>query len=83
VEVKFSTWEYGDVAEILHVGPYSAEQPTIEKLLTFISKQGYKIAGPHEKNICAVPACSPPAIREVLHDHPVPGEEKRKTLTML
>ena len=49
VEVKFSIWEYGEVAEILHVGPYGAEQPAIEKLLAFIDNQGYKIAGPHEE----------------------------------
>ncbi|MDH4162528.1 MAG: GyrI-like domain-containing protein [Nitrospirota bacterium] len=49
LEVKIATWNYGEVAEILHVGPYGAEQPTIEKLLAFIAKAGYKIAGPHEE----------------------------------
>jgi len=49
VPVKIATWEYGEVAEILHVGPYGAEQPTVEKLRSFISKEGYKVAGPHEE----------------------------------
>jgi len=49
VEVKFATWQYGEVAEILHVGSYGTEQPTVEKLQAFIAKQGYKIAGPHEE----------------------------------
>jgi hypothetical protein len=47
--VKIDYWEYGEVAEILHVGAYSEETPTIEKLLAFIAEQGYKIAGPHEE----------------------------------
>lgn len=47
--VELATWEYGAVAEILHVGPYSAETPTVEKLKSFIEKQGYEIAGDHEE----------------------------------
>lgn len=44
-----TTWAYGDVAEILHVGPYNAEQPDIERLLNFISSQGYRVVGEHEE----------------------------------
>lgn len=47
--VKIKEWEYGEVAEILHIGSYSNETPTIEKLHTFITAQGYVIAGPHEE----------------------------------
>jgi len=49
VKAAITTWEYGDVAEILYIGPYSEEVPTIEKLHAFITKQGYVIAGPHEE----------------------------------
>ncbi len=49
LDVALATWEYGDVAEILHVGPYSTEEPTIARLKDFISDQGYEIAGPHEE----------------------------------
>jgi len=48
-EVTIEHWEYGEVAEILHVGSYSAETPTIENLYTFIKEKGYRIAGPHEE----------------------------------
>jgi hypothetical protein len=44
-----ATWAYGDVAEIMHVGPYSAEQPDIERLLRFIDSQGYRVVGDHEE----------------------------------
>ena len=47
--IKIDYWEYGEVAEILHVGVYSKETPTIEKLFAFIAEQGYEIAGPHEE----------------------------------
>ncbi|MFC2165632.1 hypothetical protein ACFLT2_11630 [Acidobacteriota bacterium] len=47
--VKIDEWEYGEVAEILHIGAYSEEAPNIEKLHKFITAQGYVIAGPHEE----------------------------------
>jgi hypothetical protein len=47
--LQLTTWEYGEVAEILHVGTYSAETPTIEKLKKFITDNGYQIAGDHEE----------------------------------
>jgi hypothetical protein len=48
-EVKIEYWEYGEVAEILHIGPYSEEAPTIERLYQFIKDKGYKIVGVHEE----------------------------------
>lgn len=44
-----TTWEYGQAAEILHVGAYSEETPTIDKLKQFITDSGYDIAGYHEE----------------------------------
>jgi len=57
--VKIDHWEYGEVAEILHVGAYSEETPTIEKLLAFIADQGYEIAGPHEEEYIRGPESGP------------------------
>jgi hypothetical protein len=47
--VSLVTWEYGEVAEILHIGPYDQEQPTTQRLMDFINAQGYEIAGAHEE----------------------------------
>ncbi len=47
--VKLDTWTYGTVAEIVHIGSYSDEKPTIEKLYKFIIDSGYEIAGAHEE----------------------------------
>jgi len=49
LQAEVKTWEYGQVAEILHVGPYSAEEPTIRKLLQFIKDSGYATTGEHEE----------------------------------
>lgn len=47
--VKIETWNYGTVAQILHVGSYDSEQPTIDQLREFILAQGYDISGEHEE----------------------------------
>ena len=47
--VKSAIWEYGQVAEILHIGSYASEEATINKLKKFISDNGYTIVGDHEE----------------------------------
>lgn len=53
--VRIETWEYGEVAEILHIGPYSEEAPTIERLHRYVREQGYEIIGPHEEEYLRAP----------------------------
>jgi hypothetical protein len=47
--VKIEVWKYGEVAEILHIGSYADEPPTVEKLKAFVAEKGYEFAGPHEE----------------------------------
>jgi DNA-binding PadR family transcriptional regulator len=47
--VVVETWEYGEVAQVLHVGTYADEEPTILALHAFIAEQGLAIDGPHEE----------------------------------
>ena len=47
--VRLETWEYGTVAQILHLGPYDKEMETVERLQKFITENGYEIVGPHEE----------------------------------
>ena len=49
LKIELTTWEYGEVAEILHVGSYGSEEADINKLKDFIDSQGYEISGPHEE----------------------------------
>lgn len=55
IEVKVETWEYGTVAQILHIGPYSEEGPTVERLHRFIAENGWEIAGIHEEEYLTSP----------------------------
>lgn len=55
LSVGLQTWVYGTVAEILHLGPYAAEAPTIARLLSFIHEQGYEVQGPHEEEYLSRP----------------------------
>ena len=55
IEVKLKTWEYGTVAQILHLGPYDQETETITRLHQFITANGYQIVGPHEEEYLSKP----------------------------
>ena len=59
-EVRIERWEYGTVAEILYLGPYSEEGPTIERLHKFIEESGYEIAGIHEEEYLTRPTAKVP-----------------------
>lgn len=47
--VKLKSIPSGTFAQVLFIGVYRAEGPTIKKLHTFIAEQGYRIAGDHEE----------------------------------
>ena len=47
--VHVEVWEYGDVAEVLHVGPYSNEEADIVRLQNFVMASGRRIIGDHEE----------------------------------
>ena len=49
LNVSLTTWEYGEVAEIRHVGPYDEEEPTLRRLVDFIHEKGYETVGGHEE----------------------------------
>ncbi|MFC2066312.1 GyrI-like domain-containing protein [Chloroflexota bacterium] len=54
-EVKIETWQYGTVAQILHLGPYDQEQATVERLHQFIGDSGFEIVGMHEEEYVTSP----------------------------
>ncbi len=60
IEVKIENWDYGTVAQILHLGPYSEEGPTVERLHQFIEESGYQIAGDHEEEYLTTPDAKNP-----------------------
>lgn len=60
VTVTLEDWPYGTVAEILHLGSYADEPPTIARLHAFIADEGYLIAGPHEEEYLTRPDAKHP-----------------------
>jgi hypothetical protein len=46
---RFEAFEEGLSAQILHVGPFSEEGPTIERLHRFIQDNGYVLRGRHRE----------------------------------
>ena len=47
--VRFETFVEGTAAQILHIGPFSEEGPTIARLHAFIEESGYRREGKHHE----------------------------------
>ncbi len=48
-KVRFEAFSEGKVAQIMHIGPFSEEGLTIERLQVFIRNNGYKPHGKHHE----------------------------------
>ena len=53
--VSVEVWRYGEVAQILHKGPYTSEGPTVAILHKFIKDNGYEIDGNSHEEIYLTP----------------------------
>jgi len=60
IEVKLETWDYGTVAQILHLGAYDQEEASVERLHKLIDENGYEIAGLHEEEYLTRPDAKVP-----------------------
>jgi hypothetical protein len=49
-KLRLTTFTEGSVAQIMHLGPYSTEGPTIQKLHASIREHGYSFDGPEQKH---------------------------------
>lgn len=66
--VAVQVWQYNEVAQVLHIGPYDAEGPNIQLLHDFIANSGYEIAGDHEEIYLTSPQAK---IQKTLIRYPV------------
>ncbi|MHA2349760.1 MAG: GyrI-like domain-containing protein [Candidatus Thorarchaeota archaeon] len=48
-DLRFTDYHEGLSVQIMHIGPWSEEAPTIEKIHSFIKEQGYTINGKHHE----------------------------------
>lgn len=47
--VRFEAFKEGKCAQTLHIGPFSEEGPTVERVHNFITDQGSNLAGKHHE----------------------------------
>jgi len=70
-EVRFELFAEGRAAQVMHVGPYATEGPTIERLHRFVEEQGYKLRGKHHEIYLGDPRRSAPEKLRTIVRHPV------------
>lgn len=72
---RLEDWEEGLCAQVMHIGPYDSEEPTILKLDRFIEEQGYLTditdARPHHEIYLGDPRKTAPDRLKTLIRHPV------------
>ena len=70
-KLRFERWSEGLCAQVMHIGPYAAEGPTIERLHTFIADQGLKMRGAHHEIYLGDPRTAKPENLKTVLRHPV------------
>jgi hypothetical protein len=48
-KIRFESLKEGTCAQIMHIGPYATEKPTIERLHSFILEGGHMLHGKHHE----------------------------------
>jgi hypothetical protein len=56
---RLEVFEEGLVGQILHIGPYIAEWPTLSRLLAELRAEGYEPVGPHHEIYLDTPRTTP------------------------
>jgi hypothetical protein len=70
-KLRFERWREGRCAQVMHVGPYSAEGPTIERLHAFIADQGLRMRGAHHEIYLGDPRTADPAKLKTVLRQPI------------
>ena len=69
--LRFERWREGRCAQVMHVGPYSEERPTIERLHAFIAAQGLRPRGAHHEIYLGDPRRGDPSKLKTVLRQPV------------
>ena len=59
-KVRFESFKEGPAAQIMYVGPFSAEGPTITKIHAYIQNSGHMLSGKHHEIYLNSPATTAP-----------------------
>jgi len=71
--IRFERYDEGRAAQILHVGSYATEKPTIDKLHAFIAEQGVTIMGKHHEIYLSDPNRTAPEKLKTIIRYPISG----------
>jgi len=70
-KMRFESLHEGLSAQIMHIGPYSVEAPTIERLHNFIREKGYELRGKHHEIYLSAPRRSKPESLKTVIRQPI------------
>lgn len=70
-KMRFARFHEGPSVQIMHIGPYAEEQPTIEKLHDYIVENGYKLTGKHHEIYLGDPRRTAPSRLKTVIRQPV------------
>ena len=69
--LRLERFDEGPAAQVMHVGPYAAEGPTIARLHAFIAEQGCRRAGKHHEIYLSDPRRAAPEKLKTILRQPV------------
>jgi hypothetical protein len=69
--LRLERFEEGLAAQIMHLGPYAEEAPTIARLHAFAAEQGYELRGRHHEIYLGDPRRTAPERLKTVLRHPV------------
>ena len=69
--VRLERFSEGRAAQVMHIGPYATEGPTIQRLHAFIAEQGCERAGKHHEIYLSDPRRSAPEKMKTIVRQPV------------
>ncbi|MCW4013469.1 MAG: GyrI-like domain-containing protein [Candidatus Bathyarchaeota archaeon] len=70
-EVRLMEFDEGLSAQIMHIGPYSEETPTINRLHNWVTEQGYRLRDKHHEIYMSDPRRTAPEKLKTIIRHPV------------
>jgi hypothetical protein len=70
-DLRLATLYEGQAAQILHVGPYADEAPTVARLHRFIREQSYHFGGKHHEIYLNDPRRTPPEKLKTIIRQPI------------
>ncbi|MCL5429730.1 MAG: GyrI-like domain-containing protein [Chloroflexi bacterium] len=70
-QARFESFEEGLSMQIMHIGPYSAEPATIEKMVAFAAENSYRTHGKHHEIYLGDPRRAKPEKLKTVLRHPI------------